>query len=86
MILNTLKHIFVSQCIIYTLKNYHLRFRIVQTQAILFLKSMSERVGSDMQRNSMMNFYIESKYIADDIIKINLFMSDPTLSDIDFKN
>ena len=32
--------------------------RVVQTQAILFLKSMSERVGSDLERllNWIMNF------------------------------
>ena len=36
---------------------------VVQTQAILFLKSVSERVGSDIQRlwNWMMNFYISTK-------------------------
>ena len=41
--------------------------RIVRTQAILFLKSMSERVGSDIQRLWiwMMNFMIDSKSIHD---------------------
>ena len=36
----------------------HYELRVVQTQAILFLKLLSERVGSDIQRrrNRMTNF------------------------------
>ena len=67
----------------------HATLRVVQTKSILFLKSMSERVGSDIQRlwNWMMNFLIDSTSIEDDVIKIqSRSMSDPTLSDILFKN
>ena len=41
--------------------------RVVQTQAILFLISMSEIGGSDIERlgNRMMDFQIESKWIED---------------------
>ena len=41
-----------------------INLRVAQTKAILFLKSMSERVGYDIQRrgNGMMNFYIDSKF------------------------
>ena len=63
--------------------------RVVQTQAILFLKSMSEWDGSDIERlrNWMMNFSIDSIPIEDEVIQIQFrSMSDPTLSDIDFKN
>ena len=44
--------------------------RVVLTQAILYLKSMSERVGSDIQRlcSWMMNSWIDSKSIEDDLI------------------
>ena len=40
-----------------------LSLRVVQAQAILFLKSMSEKVGSGIQRrwNWMMNFSIDSR-------------------------
>ena len=35
----------------------------------------------------MMNFQIDSKWIEEDVIQIqNRFMSDPSLSDIEFKN
>ena len=39
--------------------------RVVQTQAILLLKSLLGRVGSDIERlwNWMKNFYIDSKSI-----------------------
>ena len=30
--------------------NYQTKFKVVHTQAILFLKSMSETVGSDIER------------------------------------
>ena len=50
-----------------------MKLKIVQTKAILFLKSMSEKVGSDIERLSMILFQSRC-------------MSDPTLSDIDFKN
>ena len=65
------------------------RSRVVQTKALLFLKSMSERVGSDIRRlrNRMMNFLIDSKSIEDDVIEIqSCSRSNPTLSDIVFKN
>ena len=59
--------------------------RVVQTQAILFLKAMSERGESDIQRlcNWIMNFLIDYR------LKIQIqsrYMSNPPLSDIDFKN
>jgi len=63
--------------------------RVVQTKHILFLKSMSEKVGSDIKRlwNRVMNFWIDSKSIEDNVIRIqSRFMSDPTFSDIDFRN
>jgi len=61
--------------------------RVVQTQAILFLESMSEIDESDIQRrwNWMRNFQIDSETIEDDIIP-SPTMSDPPLSDIDFRN
>ena len=69
------------------------QLREVQTLAIIFLKSMSEsmseRDGSDKERlcNRMMNFWIDSKSIEDDVIQIqSRSMSDPTSSDIDFKH
>jgi len=42
----------------YSLKRFWIDLRVVQTQAILFLKSMSGRFGSDIDRlwNWMMNF------------------------------
>ena len=60
--------------------------RVVHNQAILFLKSLSERVGFDIQRpwNWMMNFQIDSKSIENS--NSESYTSDPTLSDIDFKN
>ena len=66
-----------------------LKLRIVQTQAILFLKSMSERDGSDIKRlwiwmtNSSVEFDLIYKFIM--LIK-SRSMSDPFHSDIDFKN
>ena len=63
--------------------------RVVKTQAILILKAMSERVVFDMERPwiRMRNFQIDSKSIWDDEIQIQgRYRSDPTLSDIDFKN
>ena len=60
---------------------YNFILRVVQTQAIL--KSMSERVGSDIQR--LWNWVINM--IDDDEIEIqSRYMSEPTLSDIGFKN
>ena len=58
----------------------------LQTQAILFLKSMSERVGSDIER-----LWIWMTPSSNDLGRSrkkfqNLSVLDPTLSDIDFKN
>ena len=61
----------------------------LQTQRLLFLESMSERVGSDMQRlwNWMMNIQNDWKSIEYDVIQIqSRSMLDPTLSDIDLNN
>ena len=63
--------------------------RVVETQAILFLKSISERVGSDIERFWILNdkSTIVSKSIEYDVIEIqSRSLSDPSLSDIDFKN
>ena len=59
--------------------------RVVQTQAILCSKSISERGGSDIDRlwNLMTNFF-DSKSTEDYVIK-SRSMSDPPLSDIDLK-
>ena len=62
--------------------------RVVLIQAIYFLKSMSEKVGSDIDYlwNSMINFKIDSKSIKNYVIQIqSRSLSDPTLSDIDVK-
>jgi len=57
-----------------------------QTRAILFLKSMSERVGSDIERLWIFHIYVVSKSIEIDVIEIqSRFMSYPTFSDTDFK-
>ena len=63
-----------------------MHLRVVQTQTILFLKSMSERGGSDTER--FWNFFLERpKSFEDGVILIqSRSMSDPTLSDINFKN
>ena len=59
-----------------TLKQSGTRFliginlRIVQTQAILFLKSMSERVESDIERPAEIEFLDQVKSIKDGVIKI----------------
>jgi len=56
---------------------------------ILFLKPMSERVGSDIERlwiwmtSSSVDFESIYKFI---ILFYRRSMSDPTFSDIDFKN
>ena len=58
--------------------------RVVQTQTILFLKPLSERVGSDIEQHRILN---DLKTLLDDAIQIqSRSMSDPPLSDIDFKN
>jgi len=60
--------------------------RVVQTKAILFLKLMSERVGSDIERPWIWSFnwfLVVLKIIIQFQIRS---MSDPTLSDIDWKN
>ena len=83
--------------IIYVPKNldFNLRtssqsiLRVVQTQVNLFLKSMSERDGSDIERFWILNdkSTIVSKSIEYDVIEIqSRSLSDPSLSDIDFKN
>ena len=64
---------------------------VVRAQAISFskAKSMSETDESDLQRhwNWMMNFWIDPKSIEDGIIEIQSHsMSDPTLSEMEFKN
>ena len=60
-----------------------------QTQAILFLNSMSERGESDIERlwTWKMDFWIDSKLIEDANNQIHSrSMSDSPHSDIDFKN
>ena len=63
--------------------------RVVQIQAILFLKSVSEKVGSDIER---LWIWMTSPPIDFESIKKFIIqcqrrsMSDPTFSDIDFKN
>ena len=57
--------------------------RVVQTQAILFLKSMSVRVGSDIERLRILSDVI---FEADCIQIVSRSKSEPHLSDIDFKN
>ena len=50
---------------------------------------MSEKDGTDIDGlwNGMMNFEIDSRSIKDDLIQIqSRSLSDPPLSDIDFKN
>ena len=69
-----------------------LELRVVQTQAILFLKAMSERVESDIERLWILNvnsyemnhISIDSKSIEYDVIEIqSRSLSDPTFSDND---
>ena len=65
------------------------QLRVVQTQDFLFLKSMSERVGADIERLRvwMTLSSIDFESIQKSIIHFqDRYMSDPTLSDIDFKN
>ena len=60
------------------------KFLVAQTQAILFLKSMSENVGSDLKGlwiwMSSFSINFDSRWFQ------SLCMSDPPHSDIDFKN
>ena len=57
--------------------------RVVQTQAILFLKSMSGKVRSTLNLNGV----IFNRFRVDLEIQFqSRSMSDPTFSDIDFKN
>ena len=58
--------------------------RVVQIQAILFLKSMSEKVGSDKER--LWNWTSWSTKNRKKIQFQSRYMSDPPLSAIDFKN
>ena len=61
----------------------------LQTQAILFLKSMSERVGSDIERLwslSIKGELLERLKIDWSHLNSERSMSDPPLSDIDCKN
>ena len=61
--------------------------RVVQNQAILCLKSMSERVGFDIERLWMTSSSIDLESIEKLIIKFqSRCISDPPLSDIGFKN
>ena len=68
------------------------KLRVVQTQAILFLKSMSERVGSDIERlwnwisRSTQNRLKMGSFLNSKSLYVTYSMTDPTLSDIDFKN
>ena len=63
------------------------RPRLVQTQAILFFNQCRKRSDPTKNDSEMMNFSIESKLIEDNVIQIqSRSMSDPLLSDIDFKN
>ena len=70
---------------IVTIRKRPVVLRVVHTQAMLFLKSTSERDGSDIQRlwNWMKDFQIDSESIKEDLVQIqNGCMSDPSLSDI----
>ena len=59
--------------------------REVKAQAILFLKSMSERVGSDLE--GLLNSMTWSSFNFELIKNFqSRSMSDPTIADIDFKN
>ena len=63
------------------------QLRVVRTQATLFLKCMSEKVASDIER--LWNLILRSTQnrFKNDIIKIqSRSLSDPTISDIDFEN
>ena len=57
--------------------------RVVQTLAVLFLKSMSERVGLTLNSNdpTLNRFWVDLE-----IEFQNRSLSDPTFSDIDFKD
>ena len=58
--------------------------RVVQTQSILFLKSMSENGESDIERRKI---WMSNRFLVDLEIQFQSpAMSDPTLSDNDFKN
>ena len=64
----------------HTVYRFWSKLRVVDTLTILLLKPMSETVGSDIERR--WNWIYK-----DDPIQIqSRSMSDPTLSDIDFKN
>ena len=70
---------------IVTIRKRPVVLRVVHTQAMLFLKSTSERDGSDIQRlwNWMKDFQIDSESIKEDLVQIqNGCMSDPSHSDI----
>jgi len=67
----------------------HSTLKVAQTEAIYLLKSMTGKVGSDIGPNLKLKdkFQDRSKSIEDDGIQIqNRSLSDPPLSDIDFKN
>ena len=73
----------------YILQLFCTFLRVVQTKAILFAKSMSEGFGSDIERfwNTMTLSSIYSWSIQKFIVPFqSRWMSDPTLSEIDFKN
>ena len=58
---------------------YLLAFKPFSTQAILLLRSMSEKLGSDLRRlwNWIMNFKIDSKSIKDSNPESLYVVSDP---------
>ena len=62
------------------------KLRVVQTQAILFLKSMSERVGSDIERLLIQMTPFSINLSRSRIQFQSRSMSDPTFFDIHFTN
>ena len=55
--------------------------RVVHTETILFLKSITEGVGSDIER--LRHFEFKSRHLQ---LILSRSISDPTLSELDFKN
>jgi len=76
---------FHQEVIIFVIFPQKLQLRVVQTQAIFYSKSMSENVGSDIERLRIwMNWIFNIDLMMSFKIQ-NRSMLDPTLSDIDFK-